>query len=156
MMLLDVASVNLTPGECERIERIARELDDSIDEFFADARPLLSCEEWGLLTTYASACVRRALEVGAMLHGVVDNHSARHRPYPGRGRAVFVKAGLAAWRDAFAPMPEVWRLAPISEVVPGGEQRVLADVETLEVMAANRMFVSLDDQCEALLTESRE
>jgi hypothetical protein len=151
-MLLNVASVNLSPGESDRINKVARELDTAIEEFFADARPLLSCEQWGLLTIYATACVRRALEVGVMLHGLVDNHGSRHRPYPGRGRDVFVKASLAAWRDAFAPIPDVWRLAPISEAVPGGEQRVHADVETLEVMAANRMFVSLDDQSAAFLS----
>ncbi len=151
-MLLTVARVNFSPGESERIAKVARELDEAIEEFFADARPRLSCEQWGLLTTYAAACVRRALEVGAMLRGVVDCHPSCHLPYPARGRETFVRAGLAAWRDSFAPIPEVWRLASVSHAVPGGEQRVQADVETLEVMAANRMFASLDDQSASFLS----
>jgi hypothetical protein len=66
---------------------------------------------------------------------------------------VFVRESLAAWRDAFAPVPQIWRLAPVLEIVPGGEERVLADVATLEVMAANRMFRSLDEQCASLVSE---
>jgi hypothetical protein len=149
-----VAKITLSRTEADRIERISDELDEIIDEFFADARPGLSCQEWDLLKAYASACVRRAIEVGAMLHAVVDGHPSRLRPYPGRGRDVFVKAGLRAWRDSFAPIPEVWKIGAVLDEVAGGEQRVLADVETLEVMAANRMFESLDDQCASFLSSA--
>lgn len=151
-ILFLVAKIMLSPAEAERIERISGELDETIDEFFADARPGLSCQEWDLLRGYAAACVRRALEVGSMLHAVVDGHPSRLRPYPGRGRDVFVKAALCAWRDSFAPIPEVWKIGAVLEEIAGGEQRVLADVETLEVMAANRMFDSLDDQCASFLS----
>ncbi|MDQ4145494.1 MAG: hypothetical protein M3198_17490 [Actinomycetota bacterium] len=146
-----MAQIDITPGELARIEEIAAELDGVVDDFFRDARRILSCDQWGLLTGYACACVRRALELGVLLHGVVDAHASCRLAYPGRGREVFVKAGLDAWRDSFAPMAEVWRLAPVLELVPGGESRVMADVETLEVMAANRMFVSLEDQCAEFL-----
>lgn len=149
-----MAQISLTPSEMQQIEKIAGELDHEIEDFFSDARVDLSDEGWALLTTYARACVRRALEVGSLLHGVVDGHSARRRPYPGRGREVFVKSALVAWRDSFAPIPEIWKLGPVLESVTGGEKRVVADVETLEVMAANRMFASLDDQCASLLGSS--
>ena len=144
--------ISLTPAERRRIDAAAAELDEIIDEFFEDARPSLSCEEWETLTSFARACVRRAVEIGTMLHGVVDSQCPNAIPYPGRGREVFLREGLAAWRDAFAPMPQVWKLAPVTEKVSGGEKRVLADVATLEVMAANRAFGSLDRQCEALLS----
>ena len=142
----------MTRAERERIDAAAAEVDGAIGEFFEDARPALSCEEWETLLAYARACVRRALEIGTMLHGVVDSQCPNAIPYPGRGREVFLREGLAAWRDSFAPLPQVWRLAPVMERVPGGEKRFLADVATLEVMAANRAFGSLDLQCQALLT----
>ncbi len=147
--------ISLTPAEQERIDAAAAELEDVIAEFFVDARPALSCEEWETVLTYARACVRRAVEIGTLLHGVVDAQCPDVIPYPGRGREVFLREGLAAWRDAFAPMPQVWKLAPVMERVPGGEKRFLADVATLEVMAANRAFGSLDRQCEALLSRGR-
>ena len=147
--------IALTPLERERIETAASEVDDVIVEFFSDARPHLGVDEWGLLLTYARSCIRRALEIGALLHGVVDSQCPDAIPYPGRGREVFLREGLAAWRDAFAPMPQVWKLAPVLERVPGGEKRLLADVATLEVMAANRVFGSLDQQCAALLARGR-
>ncbi|MDQ3958466.1 MAG: hypothetical protein M3273_09115 [Actinomycetota bacterium] len=145
-----MARVNLTCVEKAQIETIAAELDTSIDEFFGDLRAELSCEQWDVLTRYASACVRRALEVGVLLHAVVDAEPGRIA-YSGRGRMTFVRQALAAWKDAFAPVADVWRIATVFATVPGGEQRVLADVSTLEVMAANRMFVTLDDQCAAML-----
>lgn len=144
--------ISLTPAERRQIDAAASEVDASIVEFFEDARPALSCEEWETLLTYARACVRRAVEIGSMLHGVVDSQCPGAIPYPGRGREVFLREALAAWRDAFAPMAQVWKLAPVMERVPGGEKRFLADVATLEVMAANRAFGSLDQQCQALLT----
>ncbi len=147
--------ISLTPAERERIDAAAAEVDESILEFFDDARPGLSCAEWETLLTYARACVRRAVEIGTLLHGVVDSQCPNAIPYPGRGREVFLREGLAAWRDAFAPVPQVWKLAPVMERVPGGEKRFLADVATLEVMAANRAFASLDRQCEALLSRGR-
>jgi len=150
-MLCVVADIILTPIEEARVDHVAGELDADIVEFFADARSELSREQWQTLVRYSRACVRRALEVGILLHGVVDAQSGRAQPYRGRGREAFVRQGLAAWRDSFAPIEEVWRLAPVLEVVPGGEPRVLADVATLEVMAANRMFRSLDDQCASFL-----
>ena len=147
--------ISLTSAERERIDGAAAEVDASILEFFDDARPSLSSEEWETLLTYVRACVRRAVEIGTMLHGVVDSQCPNAIPYPGRGREVFLREGLAAWRDAFAPMSQVWKLAPVMERVPGGEKRFLADVATLEVMAANRAFGSLDRQCEALLSRVR-
>jgi hypothetical protein len=147
--------ISLTAAERECVDSVACELDATIVEFFEDARPSLSCEEWETLVTYARACVRRALEIGTMLHGVVDSQCPNAIPYPGRGREVFLREGLAAWRDAFAPMPQVWKLAPVMERVEGGEKRFLADVATLEVMAANRAFGSLDRQAEALLGRVR-
>jgi hypothetical protein len=147
-----MAQISLTPEERERIDAAAAELDEIIVEFFDDARPELSDEEWDTVICYARACVRRAVEIGTMLHGVVDSQCPDLIPYPGRGRDVFLRAALAAWRDAFAPMRQVWKLAPAMERVPGGEKRFLADVATLEVMAANRAFGSLDRQCEALLS----
>jgi hypothetical protein len=138
----------LTPDEREKIETIALELDGAIDEFFNDAKAVLLCDEWEFLKRYANACVHRALEVGAMLRSMAQARAAS-TPYPGRGGETFVREGLAAWRDSFAPMPDVWRLAPIFEKIEGGECRGLADVAALEVMAANRMFTSLDEQYQA-------
>lgn len=136
-------------AERARIEQIADELDASLEEFFRDARRVLSAEQWDVLTLYARACVRRTLEVGALLHGIVDAQRGCIA-YKGRGRDVFVRQGLAAWKDSFTPVQDVWQLASVFAVVPGGEQRVLADIATLEVMAANRMFVPLDEQWLAL------
>ena len=144
-----MAEVTFTPDERARIEQIAGELDGSLEEFFDDARHVLSTEQWEMLAGYVRACVRRALEVGTMLHGVVDAQCGC-TAYKGRGRAVFVKQGLEAWRDSFTPVDDVWHLASVFAVVPGGEKRVLADVATLEVMAANRMFVPLDEQWSTL------
>lgn len=144
-----MAEVAFTPDERERIERIARELDGCLVDFFDDARRVLSAEQWETLSDYVRACVRRALEVGALLHGVVDAQCGC-TAYKGRGRHVFVRQALEAWRDSFTPVDDIWHLASIFAVVPGGEQRVLADVATLEVMASNRMFVSLDEQWSAL------
>lgn len=144
-----MAQVTFTPDERARIEQIAGELDGCLDEFFDDARGVLSSEQWGTLAGYVRACVRRALEVGALLHGVVDAQCGCSA-YKGRGRDVFVKQGLHAWRDSFTPVDDIWHLASVFAVVPGGEKRVLADVATLEVMAANRMFVPLDEQWSAL------
>ena len=147
--------IALTPLERERIEAAASEVDDAVVEFFEDARSHVTCEEWDLILTYARACVRRALEIGALLHGVVDSQCPNAIPYPGRGREVFLRESLAAWRDSFAPMSQVWKLAAVLERVPGGEKRLLADVATLEVMAANRVFGSLDQQAAALLARGR-
>ncbi|MDQ4024536.1 MAG: hypothetical protein M3217_03450 [Actinomycetota bacterium] len=147
--------IALTPEEKASIENAAAEVDATTIEFFADARPSLSCDQWNLLITYVRACVRRALQIGTLLHAVVDSQCPDAIPYPGRGRAVFLREGLAAWKDAFAPVPRVWELAPVVELIPGGEKRLIADVATLEVMAANRAFGSLDAQCEALLGRDR-
>lgn len=141
--------VAFSAAERAQIEQIAAELETCFEEFFGDARRVLSREQWDALTGYARACVRRALEVGALLHGVVDAQRGCI-PYKGRGRDVFVREGLAAWKDSFTPVQDVWQLAPVFAVVPGGEQRVLADVATLEVMAANRMFAPLEEQWSAL------
>jgi hypothetical protein len=138
----------LTPDELGKIETIAVELDGAIDEFFNDAKEVLLCDEWDFLKRYTGACIRRALEVGAMLRALSHARSAA-TPYPGRGCDTFVREALAAWRDSFAPVPDVWRLAPIFEKIEGGECRALADVAALEVMAANRMFTTLDEQYQA-------
>ena len=143
--------IDLSPEERACIETAAAEVDAVTIEFFSDAREELTCEQWNLLISYARACVRRALEIGTLLHGVVDSQCPNAIPYPGRGRDVFLREGLAAWKDAFAPIPQVWELAPVVDLMPGGEKRLLADVATLEVMAANRAFGSLDAQCAALL-----
>ncbi|MDQ3952413.1 MAG: hypothetical protein M3279_05545 [Actinomycetota bacterium] len=147
--------ISLTQAERDAIDTAAAEVDGIIVEFFEDARPALSGAEWETLLTYARACVRRAVEIGTLLHGVVDSQCPNAIPYPGRGRDVFLREGLAAWRDSFAPMAQVWTLAPVMERVAGGEKRFLADVATLEVMAANRAFGSLDQQCQALLAKGR-
>lgn len=144
-----MAEVVLSCRERERIEAVAVELEGAIDDFFGDLRGDLPRGEWDLLACYARACIRRALEIGALLHAVVDAQQSCGVAYPGRGREPFVRAGLAAWKDSFAPVVDVWRLCPIFERVPGREQRVMADVAALEVMAANRMFTSLDDQYSA-------
>lgn len=144
-----MAEVSFTSDERARIEQIAGELDGCLEEFFDDARHVLSTEQWASLACYVRACVLRALEVGTLLHGVVDAQCGS-TAYKGRGRSVFVKQGLQAWRDSFTPVDDIWHLASVFAVVPGGERRVLADVATLEVMAANRMFVPLDEQWSAL------
>jgi hypothetical protein len=153
---VSVTECVLTSDERERIERIASEFGDIAEEFFRDVRPTLSCAEWALLTRYAAGRVRRTLEVGLLLHALVETQQNDALPYPGRGRETFVRAALAAWGDSFAPIRDAGRLGSVFAKVEGGERRVLADVSTLEVMAANRMFASLDDQCAALLMESRE
>ena len=140
-----MAEVALSAEERDKVEAVASDLDLAIDEFMFDARGQLSCEQWQLLLDYARACIRRVLEVGALLHGVVESQCERTE-YPGRGREIFVRESLAAWKDSFAPVPEVWKLAPILSAVPGGERRVMAEIATLEVMAANRMFGSLDSE----------
>ena len=148
-MLKGMAEVILARRERQRIDAVARELEGDVDEFFADLRAEIPVDEWELLAAYARACVRRAFEIGALLHAVVDAQQECGVAYPGRGREPFVKAGLAAWKDSFAPVVDVWRLCPVFEKVTGGEKRILADVAALEVMAANRMFTSLDEQYSA-------
>lgn len=143
-----MAEVTISANERSRLEAVASDLDLTIDEFMFDARERLTRDQWELLLDYSRACVRRVLEIGLMLHGVVDSQ-CRRIEYPGRGREVFVRDSLAAWRDSFAPVPEVWKLAPIFAAVPGGEQRVMAEIATLEVMAVNRMFDSLDAESAA-------
>lgn len=145
-----VAEVVLSPSETERIAAIAAELEGVAADLLADCRARLSHDHWRLLEGYAAACVRRALEVGSMLHGVAAAADGCGVPHAGRGRDGFVRAALAAWRECYAPVPEVWRLAPVFAAVEGGERRVLAEVATLEAMAANRMFASLDEQWAAL------
>ena len=144
-----MARCMFTSDERKRIDSIASELDQTFEEFFDDARGLLPAVEWDFLKNYARSCISRALEVGTMLRAVAESRPTVTIPYPGRGAETFVRDALAAWRDAFAPIPDVWRLAPIFEKIEGGESRVLADVAALEVMAANRMFISLDEQYQA-------
>ena len=134
-----------TEAERDRRDEVAAELEESIDEFFADARLTLTDGEWELLVDYVRACLDRALEVGAMLHAIAST-SEKGNAYPGRGREPFVRAGLAAWKDSFAPIPHVWRVATLFDRIPGGERRVVADVDALEVIAGGRMFVSLDEE----------
>ena len=135
----------------ERIEAVALDLEGQIADFFGDVRSQLSSEQWKLLSGYARARIRQALELGLSLHAVVDKHEGQGTEYPGRGRDTFVRAALAAWTDSYSPVPDCWRLVEVFERVDGGELRVLADVATLEVMAANRMFASLDEQIEGFL-----
>src|SRR5688500_9560414 len=148
-MLKGMAEVVLSIRERRQIDAVARELESTVEDFFADVRGGLQSDEWDLLVAYARACIRRALEIGALLHAVVDAQQACGVAYPGRGREPFVRAGIAAWKDSFAPVVDVWRLCPVFEKVEGGEQRVMADVAALEVMASNRMFTSLDEQYSA-------
>ena len=134
-----------TEAEQRRRAAVAEDLDQSIEEFFADARLILSDPEWELLLFYVRACLERALEIGAMLHAVAKA-GGKDTAYPGRGREAFVRAGLAAWKDSFAPIPHVWRVATLFDRIPGGERRVLADIDALEVIAGGRMYVSLDEE----------
>jgi hypothetical protein len=145
-----VAEIVTHEAERRLIAEILRELGDVADGFFADARAVLSDDEWALLIEYATASARRVLEVGTSLHAVAAAHEETAGRYPGRGRTTFVRAGLRAWRDSYAPIRDVWRIAPVAERVPGGERRVLAEVETLEEMAANRLFNSLDEESRRL------
>lgn len=142
-----VPQIVFTVAERERIEGIAVELDATAADFFADARPHLSDEQWLVLMAYSRSCVERALEIGSMLHAIVDEAAAAI-PYTGRGRSAFVKAALEGWRDCFSPVPEIWRLADVCQKVPRGERRVESDVAVLEVMAANRMFGNFDQEYE--------
>jgi hypothetical protein len=146
-----MVSLALSRSDEERLAAIAGELEYSINEFFGEFRDLLTDDQWALLRCYAGACIRRALDVGALLHAVVDAQQHRVIPYAGRGRETFVRDALLAWKDSFAPMRDVWRLGPVFERIPNGEKRILADVAVLEVMAANRAFATLDEQCAALL-----
>lgn len=145
----------LTERERERIAEILGELCSTIDDFFGDARAALSCDEWALLVAYATARMRRVLEVGTSLHAVVDAHEGSTAPFRGRGRDAFVRAALRSWSDCYPAIPDPWRLSLFFDRVTGGERRVLADVATLEAMAANRLFTSLDDECDRLLTPDR-
>jgi hypothetical protein len=140
-----MAYCSFTSEERQRMAVVAEELNSAIDDFFRDSVDRVTAEEWDLLIAYATACVKRALEVGAMLRGIADGGDPELE-YPGRGRETFVREALVAWRDSFAPIRDVWRLAPVFEKIDGGECRALADVAALEVMAANRMFMTLDEQ----------
>lgn len=142
-----VPQIVFSPDERDQISAIASQLDATAVDFFADARPHLSDEEWLVLMAYSRSCVERGLEIGSMLHAIVDE-AAGAIPYPGRGRAAFVKAALEQWRDCFSPVPEIWRLAGVCQKVAGGERRVESDVAVLEVMAANRMFGNFDQEYE--------
>ena len=142
-----------TQAELERRAAIAAELEDSIEEFFVDARLVLTDAEWELLTHYVRACLDRALEIGAMLHAMAST-SGKSAAYPGRGRDAFVRAGLEAWKDCFAPIPHVWRVASLFGRIPGGERRVLADVDALEVIAGGRMLITLDEEYAAFFPQS--
>ena len=149
-----VPQIVFTPAERERIAAITAELGATAAGFFADARPLLSDEEWSVLMTYSRSCITRALEIGSMLHAVVDE-AATATPYAGRGRSAFVKAALEQWRDCFSPVPEIWRLAGVCQKVPRGERRVEGDVAVLEVMAANRMFGNFEREYETFFRSAR-
>ena len=144
-MLTPMGRFVFTQAERERHVEVAAQLEESIEDFFSDARAILSEPEWDLLLDYVRACLTRALEIGSMLHAIAQVRG-RRTAYPGRGREAFVRAGLAAWKDSFAPIPHVWRVATLFERIPGGERRVLADVDALEVIAGSRMFVSLDEE----------
>lgn len=150
-----MAIPGLNPSDVDRIEAAALELRSTIDDFFCDARCGMSLEQWEQLTNYASACVRRVLEVGSLLHSIADAREKSAIPYAGRGRRTFVRGALDAWKDSYAPVAEPWKLALLFEHIPGGEKRVFADIAALEVMAANRLSASLDDEYERLFaTES--
>lgn len=84
-----------------------------------------------------------------MLHAVVDQAASATEPYAGRGRSAFVRMALEQWRDCFSPLPEIWELATLCEKIPGGEQRLKAEIAVLEVMAANRMFGAFDEEYES-------
>jgi hypothetical protein len=144
----------LSDADRRRIEQTAQELDQVIEEFFGDDRAALPAEDWDLLMGYVKACVRRAAEIGVLLDAIVTSQGDIFE-YPGRGRDVFVRHALAAWKDSFAPVAEVWRLGPVFAAVAGGERRVLADVATLEAMVANRVSGSLDERYRGLLAEDR-
>lgn len=149
-----MADVVLTADERRRIQEVLLEIEPVVDEFFGDARPLLSEDEWRLMRDYAHACVKGALQVGICLRAVAETHGCRAIEYPGRGSDTFVADCLRAWRDSFAPIRDPWRLALISEKLNGGEKRLMADVATLEAMAADRLYASFDEECARLLADS--
>lgn len=138
------------PEDAQGLRCITDEMERETEEFFADARLVLTDGEWELLSSYARACVQRALEVGVMLRALTRSLPSADFPYPGRGQEAFVRAGLAAWKDCFAPLAQVWRVASLFHRIPGGEARVLADIDALEVIAAGRMFTPLEEEYAAL------
>ncbi len=122
-----------------------------IVEFLGDAFAALDERQRDTLSSYVHARITRVLEIGTLLHALADARGEHE--YAGRGCATFVRDALAVWADSFQPIAQPWRLAPIFEVVEGGEQRVLADVTTLEVMATNRAFGWLDSRWRLLSPE---
>lgn len=146
-----MADLRIAPDERRRIDDILDELAVVAADFFAEDEERLSEEEMTFLLGYATARMRAVLEVGTSLHALVAANEAGGVPYPGRGRDAFVAAALKAWKDCFAPSAEPWRLALLFDRLEGGERRVMADLTTLETMAANRLFTCLDEQCLRLL-----
>lgn len=146
-----VADCTFTSQERKRIDAISFDLSDVVEEYFADARETLSEEDWQLLADYAKARINRVLELVPLLHALVDRQRDA-LPYPGRGRATFVRSALTAWRDSFSPIEDTWRLAPVLLKIEGGEQRVMADVAALELVAVDRLMHPWEEQCAALLS----
>ncbi len=146
-----MCGIVLSCEDNERISLIESELELTLETFMADSRERLSDEQWALLKSYAAGCIRQVLEVGTTLHRLASQHDAGFA-HTGRGTESFVRAGLAAWRDSFAPIVEVWRVAELFDRIEGGERRLLADIATLEAMAANRMFRSWDEAAAKLFT----
>lgn len=146
-----MCGIVLSCEDRQRIALIERELELTLETFMADERGALSEQQWALLKAYAAGCVRQVLEVGTTLHRLAGEHDCGFA-HTGRGAESFVRAGLAAWRESFAPIAEVWRVAELFDKIEGGERRLLAEVATLEAMAANRMFRSWDEAAAKLFT----
>lgn len=146
-----MARVKLSADESRQITRILDEMSPRVEEFFADACLALTGEEWELLDSYVKTRLRAALEVSTCLQAVADTVGCDSMSYPGRGKETFVAASLRAWRDSYSPIRDPWRIAVLAERIEGGEKRVMADVDALEAIAADRMFRSFEQQCRELL-----
>ncbi len=146
-----MAKVVFSEAERCRIQELESALVPTVEEFFGDARDDLSLEEWDLLMEYARARIRRTLLVATALHAVCDRHERPATTFDGRGRDAFVRAGLRAWADCYPAIEDPWRTVFLYRRLAGGERRFLADLETIETMALNRLFDSIDSQYERLL-----
>ena len=146
-----MAEVVMTAEERERIAEILDELAGTFEDFASDIREELSSDDWALVLEYTTVRLRTVLEVATSLIGVCETNEHLSWSYPGRGREAFVRAGLKAWGDCYATIRAPWRLAPVFARVPGGEMRLVADVTTLETMALNRLYDTIELQHERLL-----
>ena len=146
-----MAKVVFSEAERRRIAELESALLPTVQEFFSDVQGDLSLDQWNLLLQYATSRIRRVLEIATSLHALCDTHERSAGIFRGRGRAAFVRAGLRAWADCYAPIQDPWRTAILFDQLKGGERRLLADLETLETIALSRLFDSIDTEYERLL-----